>query len=250
MAALAAEAALDAPRASMMAAPRCWTVGNELLLHPGVVADDLGRRPASDPGPVDVGILGGGVVAPDGHVGDLGDGHPGLGRQLGLGPVLIEAHHGGEALGRDVGGVVHGDEGVGVGRVADDEHPDVGAALSESALPWAVKMAPLASSRSLRSMPLLRGRAPTSRAMLTSPNASWASSLMYDLTQQREGAVVELHDDAPQGPQGRGDLEELQDDRLIGSEQGAAGDPEQQVVADLAGGAGDGDTNRGSGHRG
>ena len=38
------------------------------------------------------------------------------------------------------------------------------AALSERALPWTVKMAPLASRRSLRSMPFERGRAPTSRA--------------------------------------------------------------------------------------
>ena len=38
------------------------------------------------------------------------------------------------------------------------------AALADSALPWAVKMAPLAESRSDRSMPALRGMAPTSRA--------------------------------------------------------------------------------------
>ncbi len=53
-----------------------------------------------------------------------------------------------------------------------------GAALSDRALPWTVKMAPLASSRSLRSMPLLRGRAPTSRATLASPKATSASSLV------------------------------------------------------------------------
>ncbi len=38
------------------------------------------------------------------------------------------------------------------------------AALSDSAFPWTVKMPPLASSRSLRSMPFVRGRLPTSRA--------------------------------------------------------------------------------------
>ena len=41
------------------------------------------------------------------------------------------------------------------------------AATSLSALPWAVKIAPLASSRSPRSMPGPRGRAPTSRARFT-----------------------------------------------------------------------------------
>ena len=37
-------------------------------------------------------------------------------------------------------------------------------ALRDSAAPCAVKIAPLAASRSLRSMPCLRGMAPTSRA--------------------------------------------------------------------------------------
>ncbi len=37
-------------------------------------------------------------------------------------------------------------------------------ATSLRAWPWGLKMPPLAESRSLRSMPALRGRAPTSRA--------------------------------------------------------------------------------------
>ena len=50
------------------------------------------------------------------------------------------------------------------------------AAWSFSAWPWGLKIPPLASSRSLRSMPLVRGRAPTSRAMLTPSNAWLGSS--------------------------------------------------------------------------
>ena len=46
-----------------------------------------------------------------------------------------------------------------------------------SAWPWGLKMPPLASSRSLRSIPLLRGRAPTSTATLAPSNASLGSSL-------------------------------------------------------------------------
>ena len=44
------------------------------------------------------------------------------------------------------------------------------------ALPWAVKIAPLAESRSPRSMPGPRGRAPTSRARLTPSKIRSASS--------------------------------------------------------------------------
>ncbi|HVM01326.1 MAG TPA: hypothetical protein VM263_01550, partial [Acidimicrobiales bacterium] len=35
-------------------------------------------------------------------------------------------------------------------------------------------------------------------------------------------------------------LQQLEDDRHVGAEQVAVGDPEHEVVADLAGGAGDG----------
>jgi hypothetical protein len=35
----------------------------------------------------------------------------------------------------------------------------------------------------------------------------------------------------------------VEDDRLVGAEAGAGGDAEQEGVADLAGSAGDGDTN-------
>ena len=46
------------------------------------------------------------------------------------------------------------------------------------ASPCGLKMPPLASSRSARSMPFVRGRAPTSSATLTPSNAALASSVM------------------------------------------------------------------------
>jgi len=46
-----------------------------------------------------------------------------------------------------------------------------------SAAPWAVKIFAFSSSRSLRSMPGPRGRAPTSSAMSASLNATSASSV-------------------------------------------------------------------------
>ena len=115
------------------------------------------------------------------------------------------------------------------------------AACSLSALPWGLKMPPLASSRSLRSIPLLRGRAPTSTATLAPSNALLGSSLTSMSEQQRERAVDQLHRGALDRLQRGGDLEQRQLDRRVGTEQLAAGDAEQDRVADLAGGAGDGD---------
>ena len=67
-----------------------------------------------------------------------------------------------------------------------------------------------------------------------------------DLAQQREGAVVELHRGALGGGDRVGDLEQAQLDGGIGSEHLAAGDAEEQGVADLTGGAGDGDFDGGA----
>ena len=63
--------------------------------------------------------------------------------------------------------------------------------------------------------------------------------------EQREGAVVELHHHALERLLRLlvGDLEQLQDDRLVLAEHLAGRDAKQQGVADLAGGAGDGDAN-------
>ena len=66
-----------------------------------------------------------------------------------------------------------------------------------------------------------------------------------DLLQQRERAILQLHHHAPQCRQRGRDFQQLQDDRLVAAEHVAIGDAEQQGVADLAGGAGDGDANGG-----
>ena len=73
IAALAAEAALEAPRASMIAAPRLATRGmNSSAIHASSSTVVPGAL-AADPGVDEIGVLGGRVVAPDGHVRDVGD---------------------------------------------------------------------------------------------------------------------------------------------------------------------------------
>jgi len=62
--------------------------------------------------------------------------------------------------------------------------------------------------------------------------------------EQREGAVVEFHDDALAGLLGLREIEQLKDDRLVLAQHFARGNAEQQCVTDLAGGAGDSNTNR------
>src|SRR5439155_7608778 len=75
-----------------------------LSLHdalPICLIDEVARGLAVDLGVEEVGVLGGGVVAPDRHVGDRRDLHAGLRRDLRLGPVVVETGHRGEAFARD-----------------------------------------------------------------------------------------------------------------------------------------------------
>ena len=67
--------------------------------------------------------------------------------------------------------------------------------------------------------------------------------MQVETGEQREGAVDQLHRDSLERAHRRRDLEQAQIDRLIGTEQLAAGDAEDEAVADLAGSAGDGHTN-------
>ena len=65
-----------------------------------------------------------------------------------------------------------------------------------------------------------------------------------DPGQQREGTVIELHRGALGRLDRRGDLEQRELDGRVRAEQLAAGDAEQDGVADLAGGTGDGNLDR------
>ena len=114
------------------------------------------------------------------------------------------------------------------------------AAFFWMAWPWPMKILPLMPRRSLRSMPALRGTLPTSSAQLTPRKPSSRLAVGDDALEQREGAIVEFHDDAAERGQGGLDLDEMEDDRLVGAEHRAGGDAEEQGIADLAGGAGDG----------
>ena len=66
-----------------------------------------------------VGVLGRGVITPDRHLADVVYRSPGFLGELGFSPIMVEPCHGGELSGVDIGGVALGDQGVGIGGVAD-----------------------------------------------------------------------------------------------------------------------------------
>ena len=96
-------------------------------------------------------------------------------------------------------------------------------------------------------MPGPRGRAPTSSAMSQSRKAVFGSSVAImpasnGKAQSSSSIITPLQRLLRLFVR---DLEQLQDDGLLGAEHVAAGDPEQQAVADLTGGTGDRDAHGG-----
>ena len=237
IAAFAAEAADDAPRASMILAPRCCTVGMYVALDPRLVdaAPIAGlpfTRACTRSGYCVAEWLPQIVMLRDGT-----DGHVALLRELRLGPVVVEPHHRGEALARDRARVVHRDQAVRVGRVADDEDPHVVGRARRERLALrgedrAVHLEQLAALHPLRPRP----GADEQRVVHAGERPVRVVGLL-DACEQRERAVVELHRHAGErGKRGR-DLEQMQDHGLVLAEHLAARDAEQQAVADLTGSA-------------
>src|SRR5690606_30493861 len=101
--------------------------GDECVTVPGVVIDQAGQAFAAHGGKADIGIHGGRVITPDDQLFDVGNRLARLGRQLRQGAVVVQAQHGGEVLGGQVRGGLHGNIGIGVGRIAYHQHFDVAA---------------------------------------------------------------------------------------------------------------------------
>ena len=99
--------------------------GNEIIGQPVGVGRIVRAGAAADDGVEDVRVLGGRVVPPDRHPGDLGDGNPAVPGQRRDGTVVVQPGHRREVGAIHALGVVHRDIGVGVARVAHREHEDV-----------------------------------------------------------------------------------------------------------------------------
>ena len=123
-AALAADAADDAPRASMIAAPRCCTVGmNSFSIHAWSTSSPAGL-PSTCAWNTSGYCVAEWLPQIVMRVTDA-TGTPTFAASCAERAVVVEAGHRGEALARDRARVVHRDEAVGVGRVADHEHAHV-----------------------------------------------------------------------------------------------------------------------------
>ena len=148
-------------------------------------------------------------------------------------------------MGGDIAGVIEGDEAVGVAGIADDEDADIGGGGALDGLALTDEDLAVDVEEVLAFHALFAGDAADEEGPVHAAEGFVHVGSGDDALEEREGAVVEFHDDALEGWEGGFDFEELEDDRLIGAEHGAGGDADEEGVSDLTGSAGDGHANGG-----
>ena len=127
---------------------------------------------------------------------------------LGDRAVVVQTHHRGEALGGNVGRVALGDQAVGVGRIADHQHPDVGGRSAVEGLALGLED-PAVGLEQVTALHALGARARTDEEGDIDA-VKGLTGIVVDVHagEQRERAIVELHRRSLGGLDGRGNLEQ------------------------------------------
>jgi hypothetical protein len=154
------------------------------------------------------------------------------------------ARHGEPTTGRNIRRAVHGDQGVGVARVGDDQRANIvcGVIVNGAALFDKDRGVILDHVGALHA--LTAWFSTDQDRPIGIFEGDFCLVGRHDVGQQRERAVFQLHHDAAQRILRLGDFENLQDDRLIGAECLAICQPVQQAVTNLTGPTGHCHTNR------
>ena len=161
------------------------------------------------------------MIAPDADIGDRCHVQARLLRELCLGAIFVEARHGEEPVTRDFGRVMHGDEAI---RIA-------GVAYYQDAYVWrrVFLQCPALADENLavdaQQVFALHARLARHAADQQRPIHA-AKSLLdtgggHDTFQQREAAVFQLHDQALQRGHGGLNLDQVQNQWLVGPEHRA-----------------------------
>ena len=185
------------------------------------------------------------MVAPDAQFFDVGDGFAGFFGNLAGGAVVVEAQHGGEVFCGQVGGGLHGDVGVGVGGIADDQHFHIavghfvqGCALHGENLRVGLQEVGAFHAFAARARADEDGNLRVFKGNFGIVGGGHAG-------QERESAVLQFHHHAFDGVLRLRQVEKLQNHGLVFAEHFAGCDAEKQGIADLAGCAGYGNTDGG-----
>ena len=141
---------------------------------------------------------------------------------------MVQTGHGSELAGVDVRRVALSDQGVGVGRVTDNQYLDAAAGNFIDGLALYREDGRVGLQQILALHAGAAGTGTYQQRIISILECNFWIVGYYHASQQRECAVVEFHGNAVQGAQSRGNFQHLQNDRLIGAEHLAGGDPEKQ----------------------
>ncbi len=155
--------------------------------------------------------------------------------------VVIQARHRSEVARIEVLRIRLGDERVGVGRIADDQHFHLPVRNLVESLALRRENLRVGEQEILALHAGTAGPGADEHGDVAIPEGNFGIVGGDDLVERREGAVVELHHDALQAGQSRRDFEQMQVHGLIRTQHLAGGDAEGEGITDLTGGAGDRD---------
>jgi len=174
----------------------------------------------------------------------------GFGGELAFGAIFVKTGHGEPTVGRNVFGVVHRDQAVGVAGIADDEDADIGGGVFGDGLALAGEDFAVDAEEVFALHAGSARDAADEEGPVDAGEADIDAGGGGDAVEEGKGAVVEFHANAVQSGQRFFviALDEAEIDGLIGAEEGAGGDAEEEGVSDLTCGSGDGDCDGGFAH--
>ena len=175
------------------------------------------------------------MIPPYGQVADTVNRAPDPGGEHRQRPVMVQAHHRHKPARVQVGRIFHCDQGIGIGRVADDEDLDVPLRMLVQCPALYAEDFGIAQQQvcALHSRTARPGADQDGKVRIFESDVGVSTG--HHPGQRRKSAVIQFHHYAVQCRQRRWDLKKLQDHRLILTQQLSGGNPEQQGITDLTG---------------
>jgi len=207
--------------------------GDEVLIDPLLVNEIHGGL-AIDLAVVEIGVHGGRVVTPDGKIGDVVNVGVGLVSQLEEGSVVIKSGHGSEVLLGDVLSIVRKDQAVGVGGVTDNKDLNVSGSIVINGLTLVNENLSIVLQEvtSFHTWGSGLGTDHEGVGGVLETNRETVSA--DDVLQEGEGTISQFHSNTGKSILGLGDIDQVEDDGLVLSEDITIGDSESHTIADLA----------------
>merc|ERR1719474_2344432 len=210
--------------------------GDKDVLHPGLVKTS---RRTIDCGVSRVRELGGAVVAPDRHLLHRRDWNSQLLCDLSSRPVLIKPGHRREVLLGNGRRVVRADQGVGVGWVANNENLAGLLGKLVECLALHFKDLHVEGKQVLPLHSFFAGHSTNEESSIHILEGHVRIIGSHHIPDQRQRAVLQLHDDSSKGAHGHGDVEQVEDKGLVFSKDISRGNLVKEAVSDLAASSGD-----------